>query len=110
MIVLFVCDIEKCVIGKLVHELTLLTDGRVLYSEVNGIAFSLTLCVDSTAGIPSPLQALHSLEYKGLIADYNSGRRVGVDLLALEPPPNLRNPRRGPYVALEVDIIALLDV
>ena len=77
---------------------------------MNRITFSFAFSVDSTARIPSPLYSLDSLEYKGLITDYNTRWRIRMNLFAFEPPPNLCNPRRGPNIALEVYIIALLDV
>lgn len=89
---------------------TLFTDGRVLYSQMNRIAFAFAFGVDSTAGIPSPMNSLDSLQNKGLIANDNSCWCVRMDLFAFEPPPDLCDPGRRPNVALEVDIVTLLDV
>ena len=75
---------------------TLFTNGCILYSKMNRIAFSLSLSVDCTARIPSPMYSLDALENKGLIADNDPCWCVSVNLFAFEPPSDLGNPRAPP--------------
>ena len=68
------------------------------------ITAGLSLGIDGSALVSAPMLSSHFLQYKGLIADNNSGRSVAIERTSFEKPSDVSDPRIGGYCALEVDI------
>ena len=78
--------------------------------EGQGVALAVAFVVAGHAGEharPAPVDFTHD---ERLILNDGAFGRVGVDLLAVEPPEDAGNPRDGPDVALEEDVVPFFDI
>ncbi len=78
--------------------------------QCHRVADTVALDIVGNASVDPGLASLHVLEDQTLVADDHPGMGVGQEGCLVESPRDLVRLRVGPDRALEVNVVALLDV